>query len=256
MKPRLRFARLFACGVLLAVTLAAEEVFTLRTGFDFSTGDYGQPVSTQITTFPVSVSYTDNQTTWDLGLSYLRVNGPGDVIPGIGRFRQRLLASKHVSKGCGDFTVGVTHDFTPPEGRPWSWSAGAEVKFGTASAAKSLGTGKDDFMVHVDLFRPAGAFAPFATLGYRWLGNPDGSDLRNYVFGTVGVNWACTDTMTAAALVDWAQRNSASGRASSNFTLSVTRAVGDRCEIQVYGVLGHSDSTADHGYGLGIGRRF
>jgi len=254
-KPRPRLTRLLACGLLLAANLPAEE-FTLRTGFDFSTGDYGLPVSTQIITVPLSVSYAVNQTTWDLGLSYLRINGPGEVVPGVGRLTQRLLLGKHVSKGLGDLTLGVTRDFAGPEDRPWSWSAGAEVKLGTASAEKSLGTGKDDFATHVDFTWAAGALTPFATLGYRWLGTPAGSDLRNYYYGTVGVNWTCTEATTVAVLADWAARNSDSGKASANFTLSVTRAFAEKWQVQAYGVLGHSDSTADHGYGLSLGRRF
>lgn len=255
MKPPALLPRFLACALGLAANLPAEE-FTLRTGFDFSTGDYGLPVSTQITTFPLSVAYAVNQTTWDLGLSYLRINGPGEVVPGVGRFARRLLRSKQVSRGLGDLTLGVTQSFAGPEERPWSWSAGAEVKFGTASTEKSLGTGKDDFATHVDFSWSAGAFLPFATLGYRWLGNPVGSDLRNYLYGTVGVNWACTEATTVAVLADWAQKNSASGEASGNFTLSVTRAFGEKVQVQAYGVLGHSDATADHGYGLSIGRRF
>jgi hypothetical protein len=255
MKPRLPLSRLLACGVLLAAGLPAEE-FTLRTGFDYSSGDYGLPLSTQITTVPLSVSYALNQTTWDLGLSYLRINGPGDVVPGVGRFIRRRLLSKQTNKGVGDLTLGVTRYFPGPEDRPWSWSAGAEVKFGTASAEKSLGTGRDDFTTHVDFTWSAGALTPFVTLGHRWLGNPVGSDLRNYFYGTVGVNWACTETTTVAVMADWSQKNADSGEASSNYTLSVTRAFGEKWQLQGYGTLGQSDATADHGYGLSLGRRF
>ncbi|HWA25362.1 MAG TPA: hypothetical protein VG734_06865 [Lacunisphaera sp.] len=252
-----RLTCLLACGLLLAPALPAQEIFTLRTGFDYSTGNYGLPVSTEIITVPVSVAYAVTpSTTLECSVPYLRTNGPGDVIPGIGRYVRRLLQSKHVSQGAGDFTVGLTHDFAAGEDSLLAWSGGAEVKFGTASAQKSLGTGEDDFMVHWDVAWSGGAISPFATLGYRWLGNPAGGDLRNYLFGTVGVNWAWTEHSTVALLADWAQRNSDSGRASSNLTLAVTRALGEKCDLQVYGMIGHSDSTADHGYGLSIGRRF
>lgn len=247
--------RFLACGLLLIAALPAEEV-TLHTGFDYSIGNYGLPVSTEITTIPLSLSYVVNQTTWELSLPYLRINGPGEVVPGIGRYTARLLRSKSVSQGLGDFTMGVTQDFGGAEGRPWTWAAGAEVKFGTASAAKSLGTGENDFATHVDFTFTAGAFTPFATLGYRWLGNPAGSDLRNYVFGTVGVNWACTEKTTLGLLADWAERNSTGGSTSSSFTLSVTRALGEHWQIQAYVVQGNSDATADHGLGLGLSRRF
>lgn len=254
MKIHPTLARLLAGVLLLTGTLRAE--LTLNSGFDYSTGNYGLPVSTEIITIPFSVSYVANHTTWELSLPYLRINGPGEVVPGIGRFTRRLLRSKAVNQGLGDLTLGVTHQFAAPADQLWSWAAGAEVKFGTADTGKSLGTGKDDFATHVDLSYTAGRFTPFVTLGYRWLGNPAGSDLRNFIFGTVGVNWSCTEQTTLAALVDWAAKNSASGRASVNFTVSVSRALGDKWSAQAYGVLGSSNSSADYGLGFSVSRSF
>jgi len=254
-KTRLCHGRTLASVLLLTGLLRAEEI-SLHTGFDYSTGSYGLPVSTEIITIPLSVSYVVNHTTWDLSLPYLRINGPGGVVPGIGRYTRRLLRSKAVNRGLGDLTLGVIQDFAASADQPWSWAAGAEVKFGTASTDKSLGTGEDDFATHVDLAYTAGSLTPFVTLGYRWLGNPAGSDLRNFIFGTVGVNWACTEQTTLALLADWADKNSASGRASVNFTVSVSRALGEKWHAQVYGVVGNSDSTADYGLGFSLTRGF
>lgn len=227
---------------------------TVSTGFDYSRGDYGLPIPTRIITVPFSVSYAVNQTTWELSLPYVQVDGPGDVVPGIGRLAGRLLLLRSTNQGLGDLTLGATHQFGAASG--WSWAAGAEVKLGTASAERSLGTGEDDFAAHVDFSRAAGPLTPFLTLGYRWLGNPAGSDLRNYVFGTAGLSWACTEKVTLTALADWAAKNSASGSSSANFTLSVSRAFGDKWQAQLYGVRGTSDNAPDYGGGLSLSRGF
>lgn len=247
-------ARLFTGCLLLTGILRAEV--TVTTGFDYSRGDYGLPIPTKIITVPFAVSYAVNQTTWELSLPYVRVDGPGDVVPGIGRLAGRLVLLKTVNQGLGDLTLGVTRQFAVPADQPWSWAAGAEIKLGTADAAKSLGTGEDDFATHVDLYYSAGRFTPFATLGYRWLGNPTGSDLRNYIFGTAGLNWACTEKVTLAALVDWAEKNSASGRSSTNFTLSVSRTFSEQWQAQAYGMRGSSEASPDYGLGLSLNRRF
>ena len=255
MKKHSTSGRLFTGCLLLAGMLRAEV--TVSSGFDYSSGDYGLPIPTKIITVPFAVSYAVNQTTWELSLPYVRVDGPGDVVPGIGRFATlRALLTKTVNQGLGDLTLGATRQFAVPADQPWSWAAGAEIKLGTADAAKSLGTGEDDFATHVDLYYSAGRFTPFATLGYRWLGNPTGSDLRNYIFGTAGLNWACTEKVTLAALVDWAAKNSASGSSTANFTLSVSRAFGDKWQAQLYGVRGSSEASADYGLGLSLNRRF
>ncbi|MSU47327.1 MAG: hypothetical protein EXS42_09475 [Lacunisphaera sp.] len=247
--------RVLLAGVLLyTVTLRAEV--TLSSGLDYSTGYYGLPVSTEITTIPFPMSYVVNQTTWELSLPYLRIKGPGEVVPGIGRFTRRLVLLKTVNQGLGDLTLGVTRQFAVPADQPWSWAAGAEVKIGTADADQYLGTGQDDFATHVDVYYTAGPFTPFVTLGYRWLGNPPGSNLRNYLFGTVGFSWACTDKVTLGLLLDWAEKTSAGGESSANLTLSASRAFGENWQAQVYGMLGSSDSSADYGLGLGASRRF
>lgn len=242
-------------GCLLLPGILRAEV-TLSSGFDYSSGDYGLPVSTQITTIPFSVSYVVNQTTWELSLPYLRINGPGEVVPGIGRLAGRLLLQKSVNQGLGDLTLGATHQFAVPADQPWSWAAGAEVKFGTASADKSLGTGQDDFATHMDVYYAAGPFTPFLTLGYRWLGNPPGSSLRNHFFGTAGVHWACTEQVTLGLLVDWADKNSAGGTASANYTVSASRTFGPDWQAQLYGVVGRSDNAPDYGGGLSLSRAF
>jgi len=228
--------------------------FTVNTGFDYSTGDYGLPVSTEIITIPFSVSYAVNRTTWGMSLPYLRIDGPGEVVPGIGRFARRQLQAKSAHEGLGDLTFDVSHEFAGREGSPWTWVAGADLKFGTASTAKSLGTGKNDYAAQVEVYYSAGRLTPFATLGYRKLGNPPGSDLRDFAYGTLGLNWACTERVTLALLVDLAARTSAAGASATNWTVSASRVLGEHWHAQIYGALGTSDATADHGGGFGLSR--
>jgi len=247
--------RRLLAGFLILAAVAHAEV-SLHSGFDYSSGDYGQSLSTQIITVPVAVAYTVNRTTWELGWSYVRIDGPGDVVPGVGRFSRRARLSKTVQQGLGDLTLGVAHAFAVPEGRRWSWTVAAELKFGTADADKFLGTGKDDFAMRTEWSYEAGAFTPFATLGYRWLGNPAGSDLRDHAFGTVGISWACSELTTLGLFADWAAKNAADGETSSSFTLSVSRALGAKWTGQLYGMLGNSDATADYSLGVGVSRRF
>ncbi len=254
MKKHLSLARLCASGLLLNGMLRADV--TVSTGFDYSRGDYGLPIPTRIITVPFSVSYALNRTTWELSLPYVQVDGPGDVVPGIGRLAGRRVLLRSTNRGLGDLTLGATHQLVSPSERAWSWAAGAEVKFGTASAERSLGTGKDDFALRVDGSYTAGPLSPFFSVGYRWLGNPAGSDLRNNVFGTAGLNWACSEKVTLGALVDWAAKNSASGSSTANLTLSVSRAFGDKWQAQLYGVRGSSDSAPDYGGGLSLSRGF
>ncbi len=248
-----------AAWLLTLLLLIAKQMhagFTLNSGFDYSTGDYGLPVSTEIITIPFSVSYAVNRTTWEMSLPHLRIDGPGEVVPGIGRLVRRQLRARSTNEGVGDLTFRVSHELAGREGNPWTWVVGAEMKLGTANATKSLGTGENDHAMQVEVYYSAGRFTPFATLGYRKLGNPPGSDLRDFAYGTAGLNWACTERVTLAVLVDGAARSSAGGSSTTNWIVSISRPLGERWHAQLYGVWGTSDASADNGGGLGLSRSF
>lgn len=60
------------------------------------------------------------------------------------------------------------------------------IKFPTASRAAGLGTGEFDFGVESAFFWSAGKFTPYATIGYRFLGSPPGTDLDDVLLGSIG----------------------------------------------------------------------
>ena len=61
-----------------------EEVkVKISAGFESSTGDYGQAVSTDIWYFPVVTKATYRNWTARLTVPYLRIKGPGTVIGGV-----------------------------------------------------------------------------------------------------------------------------------------------------------------------------
>jgi hypothetical protein len=80
------FAFIVAIGLMIeAPAFAQEEVkVKVSTGFDYSTGDYGQPVDTEISYFPVITQATYGNWIAKLTVPYLRIKGPGTVIGGGG----------------------------------------------------------------------------------------------------------------------------------------------------------------------------
>src|SRR5436190_7614579 len=84
-------ATFFALAILVAgwfagvqLALAAEAEIGLGSGVNYTSGTYGGSASTQILTIPFTVRYERDALTLRAALPYLRVTGPGNVIPGIG----------------------------------------------------------------------------------------------------------------------------------------------------------------------------
>ncbi len=125
----------------------------LDTGFDYSTGDYGQDESTDVRAVPFSLRYRFQNLAWSrrddirlrASIAYLSVTGPerGGASPG----------ARGTDRGLGDVNLRVTYAFRP---RPlWipDLLLSERVKVPTASTSKNLGTGEFDYTTDITLLK-------------------------------------------------------------------------------------------------------
>ena len=66
---------------LLSTNVYADG-FSASVGGDYSTGKYGANESTDVFYLPLNASYTAGRMTYKLTVPFLRVTGPGDIVPG------------------------------------------------------------------------------------------------------------------------------------------------------------------------------
>ncbi len=66
----------------LLSTNAFADGFSASVGGDYSTGDYGSSESTKVFYMPFSARYETGAFTYNVTIPWLRVTGPGDIIPG------------------------------------------------------------------------------------------------------------------------------------------------------------------------------
>src|SRR5437867_189613 len=95
---QLLFAFIGVAGVLPAaqgdtgaVVTAPAEQWTLSTGFDYTTGKYGQSSSTNIFTIPVIARYAYDRWTFKLTIPWTRISGPADVVSSAGLLRRSAV---------------------------------------------------------------------------------------------------------------------------------------------------------------------
>src|SRR4051794_27738739 len=74
---------LLAAGWLGGVQLARAEL-ALGSGAQYTSGTYGGAASTQILTIPLTARYEKDAWLFRASVPYLRITGPGNVIPGVG----------------------------------------------------------------------------------------------------------------------------------------------------------------------------
>jgi hypothetical protein len=250
----------FSSSVALAAGLLAfgapltRAQFSLSSGFDYTSGDYGLSEDTRMFTVPFTATYVSDQWTFRASLPYLRISGPAYVVPDLGQVGG-LRPVSTTESGLGDLVLSGSYALPTAANRP-AFDLTAKVKLGTADEARGLGTGENDVYVQGDVYQVYGDIAPFATLGYRFLGDPSGFRLKDGFYASAGVSYRWSEPTRVGAILDWRQRAVSGGDAAMELTAFVTHRVDERWRVQVYAVKGFSDASPDAGLGGVVGYAF
>ena len=238
-------------GLLLSSAQAAET--TVSIGIDYNTGDYGGDESTDIVYVPLIVKYETGPWIGKLTVPYIRITGPGDVIPDIGRVGPGT-ATRRTEQGLGDVVASLTRAVY--SGQNLLLDATGKVKFATANEDRNLGTGENDYSAQVDAYLPAGKLTPLATLGYRVLGDPPGTNLDNVFYASAGFTYAVDKGLNAGAIFDYREASSARAEARRELLLFASKKLQPGWSLQGYGIRGFSDDSPDWGVGLILSRAY
>ncbi len=270
-RRRQRFAAMVLIAVLAMVTAnaagtanAQDSGIKLSVGADYSTGEYGTGKDVDIFSVPVTASFETGR--WNLGLTvpYIRITSEGDVVGGTGApvvTKKKKTATggtvdRTTESGLGDIVASAGYALNMGgDGLPFVELVG-KVKFPTASASKSLGTGEFDYTVQLDFSQAFGRITPFATLGYRISGDPDGVELDNIFIASAGAGVTLGDRLGAGLAVDYRQATTSTADDALEISPYVSWSLTDSAALNIYGVLGLSDGSPDSSGGLQLSVKF
>ncbi len=267
MARRLVLASLLHLALLVPPAPAAAEEgaprwwhgdLTVGTGFDWSQGDYGQAEETDIWYVPFTATYLFDHFLgsyeWDrfeveVTVPYLRISGPGDFFRnGSGT---EFFAETSTDQGLGDVLLRGTYLWFPEPGcqLPVVELSG-RLKIPTANEDRDLGTGKTDFSLSLDLSRRLGIFTPFAGAGYRFVGTPSDSDIRNHAFASVGSAVRLREGLDMGLLYAWSE--AATPRRNDSHELVSYLSFRPRPDLKLspYVAMGLAGYTANYAFGL------
>jgi hypothetical protein len=233
---------------------SAPEV-TATTGVDYSSGDYGTGVDTNILVVPVSARIKTGNLRLTATMPWLRIDGSSGVVgDGNGGVIIDPTAPRTVRSGFGDLTLGAAYAI-PEERLGLGLDISARVKVPTASRAKGLGTGKTDVTIGAELSKTFGKITPFASVGYRFLGDPVGLDLRDGWTASGGAS-VVFGRSSLILSYDFREASSAFSRDSQEVFGAFSTPLGQRLTLTTYGSAGLSDGAPDYGIGAMVGVRF
>jgi hypothetical protein len=234
-----------------SIAFGAEGLTTLGVGADYSSGSYGASERTDIFYVPVTAKHETGRWALKLVVPYIRITGPSNVIgaaeglvtlPGAGAVRR-------TETGLGDVVASAFYNVLNERDAWFGLDIGTKIKFGTADDSRGLGTGKNDFSLQADFFKPIGAITPFGTLGYRWYGDLPGIDLRNVFYGAIGASYRTSQSTSVGLAYDWRDRILQGSGHVSELTAYVSHRLSGDWKLQLYAIKGFADASPDHGAG-------
>lgn len=257
-------------GLLAHTSAHADDSSTIKVGagIDYTTGKYGTSTTTDITQVPVTLGYETGDWTFKLAVPYIHETGNVDVIPGIGPVKntnpnKRGKKNSQVAptptptttgsaSGIGDVTAAASYEAYSNKAANFGIDVSGKVKFGTASADKGLGTGKNDYGVGVDMYKGYGAWTLFGGVSYTWLGSSQYIRLNNVFGANVGASYKLDSASTIGAYYDYREKASDTGFARSEVSGYYSYKFASAWKAQAYVTKGFSDGSPDWGVGATV----
>lgn len=236
---------------------ATDDTFHYKfiTGVDYSHGDYGDTQATSMWYVPATLKAQYGNWTAKITVPYLRITGPGVVVgSGGGSVTQAGTGTVSTGKGLGDIVVSgtYTHDIVDYD---VSIDLTGKVKVPTGDEDEGLGTGEVDYTLATEVTKMIGDANISANVARKFVGSNSTLQLHDIWIAGVGAGYKLSPVLDAGVSYDW--RQSASGNTQpKDATLYFNYKLTERLNVQVYGVKGLSDASADIGTGMMVGYKF
>jgi len=220
---------------------------------NYSSGDYGLAQDTEVYVGLLNIVYDLPSWRFQAGIPVLHIEGPATIVDGGGIANRPPDSSE---TGLGDVTLSGTYKFGTLTPAALDTSFTTMVKLPTADEDRGLGTGLVDTYVQFDVRRAYEHITPFATLGYRFLGNNNTYPLDDGFFASVGASTPVTQATTVGAALNWREKIVAGGDDSVDTMVFSQTTLDEHWRVLVYGIAGFTDAAPDFGFGGGVTYKF
>lgn len=249
----------------MSATALADDTFSLTTGFDYTSGKYGNAQSTEILYIPVTAKYQTGDWTAKLTVPYIQVTGPGGVVQGMGRvatsggtatgpgFGRKAGGGTGTNAGLGDIVASLGRTIYDSADDTFSLDLVGKVKFGTADANLGLGTGKNDYSAQLDgTWMLTDATSLLGTAGYKVVGAPVGVTVNNVFFGSAGVDHATSNISNVGVMFDYVQKVTVYSYAQEDAMVYASQKLSAGTKVMGYLLKGFTSGSPDYGVGATI----
>lgn len=243
-------------ALCLARTALAAGELSASAGFDYSSGSYGGPGTTQVLSIPLGARYEGGPWILRGTLPYLTVTGTGAaVIPGVGPVGRPPRTTQSSVSGPGDATASAAYMMYSADNR-WGGGLTGKVKLPTGDETSGLGTGSTDFSALADVFRSVGETTFFAGVGYTMFGSSPVAQLDDVASVSLGLVQRMGAADRLGLALDARQAGTPSPAAQRELSAFWIHRIDRAWRVQAYVLKGFADGSPDWGTGLSAGYAF
>lgn len=222
----------------------------------YSSGTFGTTTRTRIIYIPNYIKYRTRDWSVKLVLPYIIVQSNGALISN-GRIIGVGQGPTRTRSGIGDVWLDSNYTLHQVLGSAVDLVPYANIKFGTASAAKGLGTGENDYEFGIGArTRLAKRWFPFGRVGYRFVGEPAGRTLNNILTYRFGASYVMNRWNVLTVLFSGRQASQPGFSNAAEVIGAWDYRLRPHLGLQVFGGIGLSNGSPDYDLGAGLKYRF
>jgi len=233
-----------------SAVVPSTGTLSISAGMDYKSGKYGGTSLYRTTSMPVTAKYETQQWAFNLSIPRIQVTESGSYIDNNGA----TVNYRVTNAGLGDIsTMAIYHAYASQDSTAGLDLTG-KIKFGTADAQKSLGTGENDYIAQIGGYvLLAGKFSPFGAIGYQKSGQPPGLpsgwEFHNVFHGSLGADYLYDQSTWAEISLYQRQRLSLLFAPQREVSLYFGHSFNKNWNIQAYLLKGLADGSPDFGSG-------
>ena len=211
-------------------------------GFDYSTGDYGDPDKSHVYAPSLFAKFEYEPITVKVLVPYVVVDGdfvPGEgATPGVG-----TTSSRH---GIGDVVTTLSYaHFSDNEYLPTIVEPSIKIKIPSGSEKKGIGTGHTDVTFGLELAKAFGSVTVFGSGAYR----TKGGSYNDIWLASLGTSIKIGERVSAGLAYDFRQASTNGVGDSHEIAPMASFRVSERLRFGPYAVIGLSTNAPDWGLG-------
>ena len=163
-----------------------------------------------------------------------------------------IIGPARKASGQGDVTAGITRYVLDQDKQPIDLDVGAILKIGTASAAKGLGTGRQDISVQAAIGKTLAGMETTLMTGYTFIGKAAGLGLKNSFYASFDASYRIVPPLRIGATYSAGQTSALGTAGSRDGTAYVEFKVAKRLKIEIYYLKGWSTESPDRAGGVTV----